>query len=277
MCVHAQGVEGGKEEEGIKLKLTAKKKNLPMASHKSAFTANPKTVYRNMGIIPPVSMSSILSEVKNYAEYKLSEEISALHLPDLHELAAGGKKNVRKISGDEVWTDVYTVINQIFPECWLEQAKIVEALVAVNVRRIYGAELDLVMDRLLKDNNWNRSIFCNLTLIICPRRFGKTRATEVVAAALLLCVPGFNHVHFALQKKFGVDFVSNVLAIIKSTERGRAMLTHSRQNKEEILLRGPAGDQRRLRSLTSDSNVCIFFPLPPPSPLPTPSSFFLCP
>lgn len=244
----------------------------------AALSQPAKVVRTSIAAVPPVSRARDVSVLKAYASHKRAEELAALHLPDVHELAAGGKKNVRKISGDEIWEDIHATINRIFPECWLEQAKIVEALVSVNVRRIYGAELELVMDRLLKDNGWDRSIFCNLLLIICPRRFGKTRATEVVAAALLLCVPGFNHVHFALQKKFGVDFVANVRTIIESTERGQQMLARTKRNKEEIVLKASTTDIRRLRSLTADSNVCsqsnalgrclgFFFPFsPPPHP-----------
>lgn len=62
------------------------------------------------------------------------------------------------------------------------------ALKAISYPSFYGAELNMHMVRLLRENNWSE--FRTEAIIEAPRRFGKTVGTSMDAAAELVTQPG---------------------------------------------------------------------------------------
>ncbi len=213
---------------------------------------NLKTVYSHLPIFEAVEACLV---------EEFDEEIQQLHLPYLYEVASGGDKNVKQIQGDEIWNKIQRTLVEIFPECWTAQELLVQGLVAVNVRRIYREELDFVIDRLIEENDWSKfKIMCNIILIICPRRFGKTAATAAVVATLLICVPGFEHVHFSLTLELAGVFMEDVKTLIMKSWEGKAMMCKLKQVKGKIRLQGDyPEDIRKSKCLAADSNVHFLF------------------
>ena len=62
------------------------------------------------------------------------------------------------------------------------------ALKAISYPSFYGAELNMHMVRLLRENNWSE--FRTEAIVEAPRRFGKTVGTSMDAAAELVTQPG---------------------------------------------------------------------------------------
>lgn len=186
------------------------------------------------------------------------EKTHDLHLPPIHHYARQNLRNLIKKSGDQIWKEIQEEIRVVFPECWNVQWELVQAMLRINIRRIYMQELELCLNRLMSQNGLQTVDLVNILLILAPRRFGKTTAQASVVAVLLICVPGFIHLHFPILVNSGLDFISQILGFIESSPRGSAMIK-GRQKKDRIILHGDAyvNDIRKSSFLAANIKVSL--------------------
>jgi len=212
-----------------------------------------------------VSHAGLIRGLRRCVSESATAETRALLLPQISEVAHGGSKSKASIDGDRIWNAIQETIVQVFPDCWTAQELIVQALIAVNVRRIYMDQFDFVVDRLMREQEWTISTLANILVIICPRRFGKTKATAAVVATLLICIPRFKHVHFSLTIPFAMEFLEEVKAMVLAHPLGHAMLNNSKRQVQGIItLKGGPNDVRTCKVLAAKEKVIRFIHVPPP-------------
>lgn len=222
-------------------------------------------VFDSLQDIPSLSFAHKFKVFRTYCKERQNEYAASLHLPDLHEQMAGGKHQKIRIGGDIIWSNIQEELYNVFPQCWKLQMDFVQAVFRVCLRRIYRFELDICIDRLLEDNDWSMSDLVNILLCIAPRRFGKTEGTAAAVAVLLICVPGFQHVHFPLLFEAGIEFLTKIKEFISLSPAGRRLtLLSNRKNCIEIQGPGGESDKRISKVMTANTKV---FPLLPPPPL----------
>lgn len=205
--------------------------------------------------------AGLFESAKKQACKEFNECAQDLNVPCIADMNYGSDLSVKRLDGDAIWADLMNTITQIFPECWEAQELLVQALLNLMVRKVYGDQLDSVVDRLMRDHGWDASVLCNILLIICPRRFGKTKATAAVVAALLLCIPNFKHVHFSVKVQLSQEFLGEVKAFVMATDRGQAMMTGKSQSKECLTLIGDKNglDVRTCKIMAANTQVCPYY------------------
>ncbi len=206
--------------------------------------------------LPSLSLANKFDAYVWHCDHQLNKAAQDLQLPDLHEQMAGGRHQRLSVSGDDTWSDMQEELSIIFPECWLLQMELVQAIFKVQLRRIYRHELDICIDRLLEDNGWILSDLVNILICIAPRRFGKTEGMAAAVAVFMICIPNFIHVHFPLLKEAGIDFLNSVKGYIERSPRGRRMkpvVTKSCQ----LVLQGMDGraDERSSKVMSANTKV----------------------
>lgn len=119
---------------------------------------------------------------------------------------------------------------------------------------IYGEEWRTRTEEVMKKRGW--SDLNPLMAAICARRFGKTVAVGILAAMLLMCVPGVKIAVFAPSHKQAVALLKNAVDVLRSHPWwGNYRVNSMTQQKWEII--GPDGSIRSISAYASKHKVTI--------------------
>lgn len=122
------------------------------------------------------------------------------------------------------------------------QRRFHEQFVHSCLPKIYGDEWDTNAERVLR--RYGLATLHQETLIVCPRRFGKTTAVAMFAAAFLWCVPACEIAIFSTGKRTAGKLMALTLSFLHMIEGFRARV--ATKNQELIVLAFGPGDERKL-------------------------------
>lgn len=116
-----------------------------------------------------------------------------------------------------------------------EQRKFHKKAIDACLMKIYGLkDFYRHKDRILRERGIDGNVKLEV-LCITPRRFGKTWAVAMHAAAMLMCVPGFRLICFATNRRTSGEILAKVVGFIMSIPGGKERIA-KKTEKEELFL-----------------------------------------
>lgn len=187
-----------------------------------------------------------------------------------------GDENLNNINAFFRWLDTVTDDDgELKYERSPQQVQFHDTLIQACARIIYKREFDRDMAAIMERNRWTD--VRQERFIGTPRRFGKTWAMAMLAANMLLSIPGFKCCIFATGK----ETTGNVLKLVKRfftecpfNQKFKVVLSNSTRLEIESLT--DLTDRREVQAFTSNASmsgpsslsllfVCVCLCLPPSS------------
>jgi len=164
-------------------------------------------------------------------------------------------------SGESRLKKVEELLDMFFPEGRFKfQVHLHREVLRAVMRQILGSDYERLRGKICKEYGWDE-LKKNL-FTIASRRSGKTVGMAAMVAALVIVVPKIEIVVFSVALRTATEFVRLVEEKVLMYSGGRQMIERL-GSSQKLVLYGPQGDQRRLRSFPSGGNaknVSLFFP-----------------
>lgn len=157
-------------------------------------------------------------------------------------------------NGDELIRNIRKMLTKL-PIKLSEQQKIfTEEFTRACAPGLYRETWDTNYQRVLKQNKWQDPK--PNTMIITPRRFGKTTVCAAYVAVYALCVPGGVQAIFSTSKRVSTMFLQQVKKFLLAlTDLTGKILT---SNQEELWIQGNSqNDIRKISSYPGRAEVTL--------------------
>lgn len=190
---------------------------------------------------------------------ELSDQLN--EIVDSYGLLASQRTHVNRYRvetttpGDEIVRSLYAQLDQFGLTRHEYQQRFHEQFVHSCLPKIYGDEWDTNSERIL--HRYHLQAIHQETLIVCPRRFGKTTAVAMFAAAFLWCVPSCEIAIFSTGKRTAGKLMAQTLAFLDMIRNFRSRV--ETKNQELIVLKFGPGDERKLNCYPGTISVRFQF------------------
>jgi hypothetical protein len=141
-----------------------------------------------------------------------------------------------------------------------------EAFIGACLPQIYGEDFDRNLVKILRENNLDE-IRCEI-MVCCPRRWGKTMAVALFAAAYMWTQPEAEIIIYSIAKRTSSMMSSKIYNMVTKLAGGdHCVVTH---NQEDMVITNIHGNESVLHSYPAASRISGFPPslLFPFSPFP---------
>jgi hypothetical protein len=165
----------------------------------------------------------------------------------------GVKRTLATEEGDDMLSRFERLLDSIEPPARPIQRKIFKEITNCCLQHFYGDRFETHKERILRLRNIND--YTELSLIMTPRRQGKTVAISRVVAVMLIVIPGFKVTCFAVKHDRSKELVRMVKSLLLELGYPGKMLV----NAERILIEVSPTDIRTLESYSSRGDVSLFF------------------
>jgi hypothetical protein len=135
-----------------------------------------------------------------------------------------------------------------------------EAFIAACLPQIYGQDLEKNLVRILRENMMEE-IRCEI-MVCCPRRWGKTMAVALFAAAYLWTQPEAEVLIYSIAKRTSSMLMAKIYSMVVALSGGPHVV--KRKNQEDMELINMYGKRSFCHSYPSASKISTTFPLPSP-------------
>ncbi len=158
-----------------------------------------------------------------------------------------------KSSGDEVLAKLRRTLDSLGFVRHEYQIDFHEEFIKSCLPKIYQAEWEMEYDRILRDFGLTK--LQQETLIICPRRYGKTMSVAMFCAAFLWCVPECEIAIFSTGQRTARKLMALILRMLLRIPGFEDRLRT--KNAENIVLSFGPYDERKLSCYPGTVAVCI--------------------
>lgn len=108
-----------------------------------------------------------------------------------------------------------------------------EAFIGACLPQIYGQDLSRMLPRILKENNMEE--IHSEIMVCCPRRWGKTMAVSLYAAAYLWTQPDAEVLIYSISKRTSTMLMEKVYLILTTLAGGSHIVRTHNQEELEIV------------------------------------------
>lgn len=130
-----------------------------------------------------------------------------------------------------------------------------EAFIGACLPQIYGEDFDRNLVKILRENSLDE-IRCEI-MVCCPRRFGKTIAVALFAAAYMWTQPEAEIIIYSIAKRTSTMMSSKIYNMVLKLAGGdHCINTH---NQEDLVITNMHGGESVLHSYPAASKISIFF------------------
>lgn len=161
-------------------------------------------------------------------------------VPRKHEYQLARYSRMIQSSGDKRLRSLRTALEQLDHMGFMRsshQRQFHEAFIAACLPQIYGADLDKNLVRILRENNMEE-IRCEI-MVCCPRRWGKTMAVALYAAAYLWSQPDAEVLIYSIAKRTSSMLMAKVYNMIVKLAGGTHVVkTHNQEDLEIVNVYG---------------------------------------
>lgn len=127
-----------------------------------------------------------------------------------------------------------------------------EQMMRACLRKIYQFDFEQNIDRVLKENGWPKMV--QEVLVITARRMGKTTASAMFSAALIISVPKMELMIFSVSLNSSRKMLQMIKDFIDNHPVGKT-LPKSTVNKDKLWFECGPGDRRTCESRPGRGNV----------------------
>jgi hypothetical protein len=129
-----------------------------------------------------------------------------------------------------------------------------EAFIGACLPQIYGEDFDRNLVKILRENNLDE-IRCEI-MVCCPRRWGKTMAVALFAAAYMWTQPEAEIIIYSIAKRTSSMMSSKIYNMITKLAGGdHCVVTH---NQEDMVITNMHGNESVLHSYPAASRISGF-------------------
>ena len=225
----------------------AQKRTLPQ-------TTNAQVTFRKPRLASYAPLFERFSEIKK-KEYKKRKAKWAI--PRKHEyfkktfargVESSGDKRIRALR------EALYQLDELGFRRSSHQREFHEAFIGSCLPQIYGEDFDRNLVKILRENTLDE-IRCEI-MVCCPRRWGKTMAVALFAAAYLWTQPEAEIIIYSIAKRTSSMLSSKIYnMIVKLSGGDHCVVTH---NQEDMVIINMHGNESVLHSYPAASRISIF-------------------
>ena len=180
------------------------------------------------------------------------------YIPEIHESFTSSRYSKLELSGDKILANIRRVLDEFGLVRTDVQKRFHEGMLNACLPKIYGDNISSEKERLLKETGKKR--ISQELLIITGRRMGKTTASAMFIAALLIAgPPGCKIVVFSVAMRSSRKMISMIDKFIKQHPTGRSKLINP-HTQERITCSGDSEHViKTCLSLPGTKGVSILF------------------
>jgi len=189
-------------------------------------------------------------------EYKTRK--AKWRVPQKHEYYRKNFSRGIESSGDKRIRELRDALSQLDHLGFMRsshQREFHEAFIGACLPQIYGEDFDRNLVKILRENSLDE-IRCEI-MVCCPRRWGKTMAVALYAAAYLWTQPEAEIIIYSIAKRTSSMMSSKIYnMIVKLCGGEHCVVTH---NQEDLVITNMHGGESVLHSYPAASRISIFF------------------
>ena len=164
-------------------------------------------------------------------------------------IESSGDKRIRELR------DALSQLDQLGFMRSSHQREFHEAFIGACLPQIYGEDFDRNLVKILRENNMDE-IRCEI-MVCCPRRWGKTMAVALYAAAYLWTQPEAEIIIYSIAKRTSSMMSSKIYnMIVKLAGGDHCVGTHK---QEDLVITNMNGGESVLHSYPAASRISILF------------------
>lgn len=191
-------------------------------------------------------------DLSRYLCYKRSVERAENYTPDAWQLFDKTRVSTRVREGELRMRRVEEVLRGMFPNGRYEfQIKLHSQILRAVLKQILREDYNDLVEKICRERNWDgpkKNLFT-----IASRRSGKTTGMASLVATLLICIPELEIVVYSVGLRTAKEFVRLTEGYVSKYPGGERMIYSN--GAEQLMLKGPTGEKRRLRSFPSGGNA----------------------
>lgn len=207
--------------------------------------------------IPMVDWSPIFSENREREETLRRKKRLRENIPRKHEYHLDRYKNMVQTSGEKRLRILRTMLNKLDGMGFMRSAhqrEFHESFIGACLPQIYGKDLHRLLPQILRENNLEE--IHQEIMVCCPRRWGKTMAVALFAAAYLWSQPDAEILIYSISKRTSTMLMAKVYNILMCLSGGpHVVKTHNQEELEIVNVHG-------------GSSVCRCYPSSPKISIP---------
>jgi len=194
------------------------------------------TPYAESNFSSVVAFDTTMNDMINH-ELKLVKKAKARHnIPRKYEYSLPRFVKMVQSDGDKRVRMLRTALEQLdhlgFRRS-AHQRQFHEAFIGACLPQIYGQDLNRMLPRILRENNMEE-IHCEI-MVCCPRRWGKTMAVALYAAAYLWTQPDAEVLIYSISKRTSTMLMAKVYNILTILAGGSHIVRTHNQEELEIV------------------------------------------
>jgi hypothetical protein len=178
-------------------------------------------------------------------------------IPRKHEYQLSRYSRLLQSSGDKRIRALRSALEQLDNMGFMRSAhqrQFHEAFIAACLPQIYGNDLEKNLVRILRENSMDE-IRCEI-MVCCPRRWGKTMAVALYAAAYLWSQPDAEVLIYSIAKRTSSMLMAKIYGMIVKLGGGTHVIKI--HNQEDLEIVNAYGQTSVCHSYPAASKISIF-------------------
>jgi len=177
-----------------------------------------------------------------------------------HEYHLDRYKNLVQTTGEKRLRLLRTTLNKLDGMGFMRSAhqrEFHESFIGACLPQIYGKDLHRLLPQILRENNLEE--IHQEIMVCCPRRWGKTMAVALFAAAYLWSQPDAEILIYSISKRTSTMLMAKVYNILMCLSGGpHVVRTHNQEELEIVNAHGGSSVCRCYPSSPKISNLFFF-------------------
>jgi hypothetical protein len=183
-----------------------------------------------------LSFHSMYNKTYEYEMAMKKKRAARSSVPRKHEYQLNRYSSMLRSSGDKRLSALRSALEQLDHLGFMRSAhqrQFHESFIGACLPQIYGEDLEKNLVRILRSNNMEE-IRCEI-MVCCPRRWGKTMAVALFAAAYLWSQPDAEVLIYSIAKRTSSMLMAKVYNMIVKLAGGTHIVrTHNQEDLEIV-------------------------------------------